>query len=109
MASEEELVNELRSMLGESLGEGVVESDSLFTNLQLIAWLDAEPYMEGAALKGWLTKMAHFAGLVNVVDGASSRELGMLIDNAERMVKLYSKLSLGPVAGRSRVGKIVRS
>lgn len=105
----EEQVTELRVMLGESISADGTEADSMFTSEQLGKWITvSSENLNIAAVKGWQAKMANFAGLVNVTDGAASREFSDLMDHAEVMVKMYSKLSLGPTAGRSRVGKIVR-
>lgn len=107
--TQEEKVTELRVMLGESITAESPEADSMFTNEQLGKWITASSdNLNIAAVKGWQAKMANFAGLVNVTDGAASREFSDLMDHAEVMVKMYSKLALGPTVGRSRVGKIVR-
>lgn len=102
-------ITELREMLGESIAEDSDETESLFLDSQLAAWIDSTSNLNAAAVKGWRTKMANYAGLVNVTDGAASREFSDLMGNAEVMVKMYTKLAQGPAAGRTRVGKIVRS
>lgn len=104
--------NTLREKLGEIIPDGGDESESMFTNAQLDAMLTRADSLDHAILDGWETKMAHWANLVTVVDGASSRELTALMDHAEKMIKYYGgKVSLGPEAinSRTRIGKIVRN
>lgn len=103
-----EAVAELRDMLGEPIPEGGTETDTLFTDAQLGKWVINYTNLDYAAVKGWQVKMAHFADLVDVTDGASSRKLGDLLNHAERMIIMHRKQALGPVAGRTRVGKIRR-
>jgi len=103
-------VRNLRGLLGESIPEGGNASDTMVSEEQLQAWLDDNPNnIDGAALSGWKYKMAHWAGLVNVVDGAASRNFSDLMEHAESMIKMYTKLAAGPTTGRARVGKITRS
>lgn len=108
MATAEE-ITALRSKLGESLGEGDDETSSLFSDVQVGIWVDSTTTMNGAALEGWQAKLAALSNLVNVTDGAASRELSDAFQNAMQMVKLYTKLAEGPAAGRSRIGRIVRT
>jgi len=93
----------VRLMLGEPTGD-----DSLFSDETINGWIDAAANLDAAILQGWRAKAAHFANLVNVTDGAASREFSDLLDNAAAMVKQYTSLARGPAAGRTRVGKIVR-
>lgn len=99
-------VTALRAMLGESVSEE--DEDSMFTDEVLQVWIDDSSTLNQAALTGWHTKLAHYANLVNVTDGASAREMGTLFTNAQAMVKLYTGLAQGPTFDRARVGKIVR-
>lgn len=108
MEASTENITELREMLGESLPEGGTEADSMFTNTQITTWLEAAVSIEAAALKGWRVKMAHYANLVNVTDGAASRELSDLMTHAQEMVTMYTRLARGITWGRTRVGKIRR-
>lgn len=103
-----EQISDLRVMLGETIAEGETEAETLFTDAQLTRWIEGTDNLEAAAAKGWQGKMANFANLVDVTDGAASRALSDLMENAKAMVAMYTKLSRGPVAGRARVGKIVR-
>jgi len=101
-------ITDVREMLGESVPQGGSEADTMFPNDRVTAWIDGSTSLEGAALSGWRAKAAHFANLVNVTDGAASREMSDLLDHALAMIKLYTGLSRGPAYGRSRVGKIIR-
>lgn len=102
-------IDELRENLAEVIPEGGEDTDTLFTNAKLTKWLESGISLNQASLRGWQAKLGHYAGLVDVADGASSRKMGDLFDHAERMIKMYTGLVKGPTAGRSRVGKIVRS
>lgn len=98
-----EQVTEVREMIGETDTD-----NTLFTDERIESWIDGSQTLEGAALTGWQRKAAHWAGLVNVTDGAASRTFSDLFDHAQNMIKTYTKLA-SPVAGRTRVGRIVRS
>lgn len=101
----------LRAKLGENVAEGGDLSDSFFTDAQLNEMLEASASLDEAILDGWETKMAHWANLVTVVDGASSRELTALMDHAEKMIDYYGKkVDVGPdgIGNRTRIGRIVR-
>ena len=103
MATIQEQIADVREMIGEP-----AEADSLFTDDRISSWINSASSLEAAALRGWRAKAAHFANLVNVTDGAASREMSDLLVNAQAMIKLYTGLSRGPAFGRTRVGKIVR-
>lgn len=98
----------VREALGETIPDSGTESDTLFTNEQVTGWLQNSVFLDAASYRGWLAKLALLVDLVNVTDGAASRELSDAHDHALAMVKLYAKLALGPASGRTRVGKIVR-
>lgn len=103
-----EQVTSLRLLLGETIPPGGTDEDTLFTDQQIGIWVDSNPDEERAAYDGWRAKAAQFANLVNVTDGAASRELGDLLTNARQMVSMYARSTSGPTEGRSRVGRIVR-
>lgn len=109
MATLAEEIAEARLLLGEPIPEGGTESDTLITDAQLTDWITDLPSLNAVLLRGWEVKRAHFASLVNVVDGASSREFEVLFERASQMVKTYSIAAEGPRSGRARVGRIVRS
>lgn len=109
MEASTENIAELRTMLGESIPADGTEADTMFTNAQITSWLTNNSSLASASLAGWQAKMANYAGLVNVTDGAASRDFSDLLENAAEMVKMYTRLAKGITYGRSRVGKIVRS
>lgn len=100
----------LREKLGELISEGGDESESFLTEAQLKVILGRSATINHAILDGWETKVAHWANLVTVVDGASSRELSKLMEHGDKMVKLYqAKIDEGDnVHTRVRIGRIVR-
>jgi hypothetical protein len=99
----------LRGLLGESIPEDGDETDTMFSDADLGVLIDEAPNMDRAAMQGWRNKAANFANLVNVVDGASSRDFSDLLDNAMQMVKLYTRSDgSGLTQGRTTIGRSVR-
>lgn len=101
-------VTALRLRLGESIPADGTAADTMFSEEQLQSIVDTTETADEAALEGWEIKKAALANLVNVTDGAASRELGMLFDHAVEMVDSYSKKINGRI-GRTRIGRITRS
>lgn len=108
MATESEITT-LRGKIGETIPPGGTAEDTLVTDEQVGAWFDSSTSLTSAAIEGWEYKLAHWAGLVNVTDGASSRALSHLMEHAQYMISFYNKKLLGTTRSRSRIGKIVRS
>lgn len=102
-------IDDLRVKLGEIIPSGGTESDTMFTNAQISSWIDSTSNIATAAVEGWEAKLAQWASLVTVIDGAAARELSDLMDHGELMLKYYTRKALGPARTRSRVGKIIRS
>lgn len=101
----------LREKLGEIIPSDGDESTSFFTDAKIVKILTRAKTMNAAILDGWETKMAHWANLVTVVDGASSRELTKLMEHAEAMIEYYGALvdkDPASLVGQTRIGKIVR-
>lgn len=102
-----------RQKTGEVIPDGGTEADTMFTDAQVTIWLGAASDMNHAVVEGWEAKIAAWASLVDVTDGAASRKLGDLMENAELMLKYYrGRIATGPGNGRSgrtRIGKIVRT
>lgn len=102
---------DLRASLRMKLGEPE-EAESVFTDAQIDLMLRGSTSLNRAAVTGWESKVAHFSGLVDVSDGAASRKLGKLYDNALDMLKYYRGQANQGVEStarsRSRVGKIIR-
>lgn len=112
MEATDPLKLELREKLGEMIPEDGDQSASFFTDDQIDAMLTKARTMDHAIIDGWETKMAHWANLVTVVDGASSRELTELMRHAESILDYYhKKVARGEndIRTRSRIGKIVRN
>lgn len=110
MTGETATQSELRGMLGETIPVDGTAADTLIPDEKLLdTWLKGSgDDLNKAALSGWRWKMAHWAGLVNVTDGAASRNFSDLMAHAETMINMYTKLSRGAAQGRSRVGRIER-
>jgi hypothetical protein len=106
----EDPAERLRLLLGEQVPEGGTDKDTLFTDSQIEQLLlETGNNLDRAAYEGWRIKAAHFANLVNVVDGNAVREMSDLYKNAESMIRVYLRSASGPTEGRTRVGKIVRA
>lgn len=103
-----EETEKLRRLLGETIPEDGDESSTLFTDDEVQQLLQETPNLEVAALEGWRRKAAHFANLVDTTEGNAQRKFGQLFQNAQAMIKLYTRSSSGPTEGRTRVGKIHR-
>jgi len=103
---------ELRTELRLKLGEPSETDGSIFSDDEVDVMLKVSGNILQATVAGWEHKASHFAGLVDVTDGAASRKLGSLLDNAEKMLKYYQrKLAFGPESPsrtRTRVGRIIR-
>lgn len=101
---------QLRKLLGEEIPEDGTSQDTLFSDEELQLLLSSNPgNLERAAYDGWRIKAAHFANLVDVTDGNASRAMSDLMDNADKMVKIFARSSLGPTEGRARIGRIRRT
>lgn len=108
-----QVLAQVRQKIGETIPSGGAASDTMFTDNEIMVWILAAPTLNHAVVEGWEAKLAHFANLVDVTDGASSRKLGELRLAAEEALKYYrGRIALGPTDGlartRTRIGKIVR-
>ena len=106
MASQDE-IQKLRELLDEIDETGFWSADAL---RKLI---DESVDLDEAAAKGWTTKAAQFAGLVDVQEGNSKRSLGDLYEQAVAMSKVFLERSSvsaeEPTAvRRSRTRKVER-
>jgi hypothetical protein len=103
---------DLRTDLRLKLGEPTEAEGSLFTDDQLDLMLRGSTNILWASVRGWEAKVAHFSNLVDVTDGAASRKLGTLYENALDMLKYYrGRVTGGPESTarvRTRIGKIIR-
>jgi hypothetical protein len=108
------LATTLRQKIGETIPQGGSATDTMFTDAEIQAWIEISATMDHAAVEGWEAKLAHFSNLVDVTDGAASRKLGDLAEQAEARLKYYrGRIAAGPDGGlarsRTRVGRIVRN
>lgn len=99
----------LRALLGESIQEGSTDADTFFSDIQIANLLSqADNNMNRAAFEGWRMKAAHYASLVNVVEGNAARQMSDLHKHATDMMKHFSTASDSNVSGRTRIGNIRR-
>jgi hypothetical protein len=63
-----------------------------WTDARLAAYVDANTNLFNAAAEIWGVKAGTYAGLVNVSESGSSRSLGDLLSQAQKMGKYYSDL-----------------
>lgn len=73
-------------------------NDSTYTDQVLAAIIDASSSMEAAAAQVWTEKAASFAGLVDVTESGSSRQLSQMQRHALEMRDKFA----GVVAGTGR-------
>jgi hypothetical protein len=105
------LRTKLRRKTGESIPEGGSAADTMFSDAALDEVLIEASDLNYAIVEVWEAKLAEWAGLVDVTDGAASRRLGSLMENGEARLKYYRGLiASGPAprSNRTRVGKIIR-
>lgn len=101
----------VRSMLGEEVPVGGNEGDTLFTEEKLADLIvAADGDLEAAASAGWRLKAAHYADLVDVSEGNSTRAMSDLHKNALAMAKYYAgEIASGALGSRNVViGEIAR-
>lgn len=100
----------VRALLGETIEVGGVDSDTMFTDAEILDILAvAADDVELAVVEGWRRKAAAYANLVDTSEGTSKRAMSDLHKNALRMVEsLTDTSSSGSVAGRTRSRQIVR-
>lgn len=105
MATENEL---LRMYLGEVIPEGGSDSDTMFSESEIQAFIDNSSSLNAAASMGWEIKAANLSVLVDMAEGSSRRSLRQRWENALSMANHYQELS-GPVsAGGTRIRDIGR-
>lgn len=101
--------DQLRLYLGEVVGPGQTETDTLFSDEQVQQFLDdADGSVVRAAREGWRAKAAELASLVDVTEGNSSRAMSQAHAQALDMVDHFNRLTSAPTDGRTRVGRIRR-
>lgn len=102
----------LRSLLGEEIPTGGSEADTLFTDEKINDLLTAAGGdADLAAASGWRVKAAHYADLVDVAEGNSSRAMSDLHKNALAMARAFggdAAVGVGTASGHVVIGKIER-
>lgn len=100
----------LRALLGEDIPANGAATDTLFTDEEILDFLDQTTgNVERAAYEGWRVKAARLANLVDTTEGNSQKKFSQLLDNANDMIKLYLRSSSGPTEGRTRIGRARRA
>ncbi len=108
------LRDKLRRKTGESIPEGGLDSDTMVTDEVLNSILRESATLNHAIVEIWEIKLAEWAALVDVTDGAASRRMGQLREAGENQIKYYRGLiasggdEAGMRMGRARVGSIRR-
>lgn len=107
------LRSQLRRKVGEPIPEGGSDEDTMFSDARIDELLQESNSLNQAIVSGWEDKLAQWASLVDVTDGAASRKLGQLIEAGNSQLKYYlGKVNQGPNDSlsrtRTRVGRIVR-
>lgn len=81
--------------------------DNGWTDERIGQYIDRETDLYLAASAIWTAKAARYASLVNVSESGSSRSLGSLIDNANKMALAYKAKSDTVTGGTIVEGDIV--
>lgn len=101
--------DQLRMYLGEVVGPGQTDEDTLFTDVEIQQFLDdAGSNVTRAAREGWRAKAAKLATLVDVTEGNSSRAMSQAHAQALDMVDHFNHMTSPKTDGRTRVGRIRR-
>lgn len=95
----------LRDRLGEPIPSDGSAADTLFSDEAIEDLLTRHGSVDAAVGEGWEIKAAKLAGMVDVTEGDSRRNLSALHRQAVTMVRRYDSSS---PAGRTRIGKISR-
>lgn len=82
-------IAEVRELINEDIPVGGTEADTLFTDVQVQAWIDATTTTDSAVVLGWRAKAAKYSDLVDTAEGTSKRAMSDLLANALKMLKLY--------------------
>jgi len=102
-------ITRLRQLIGEPIPAGGRATDTMYSDVEMQDFLDrAGNDLNRAAYIGWLAKAGVYANLVTTTEGNASRLNSDLRDHAMGMAKHYEGLLPLAVAGRTRIGKIVR-
>jgi hypothetical protein len=94
---------EIRLKLGEPIPEGGTDSDTLFSDVQVDNLVDKHGSVDEALGEGWQIKAGLLAGLVDVAEGGSKRNLSSLHQNALRMAEVYGFTEATAPGGQGHV------
>lgn len=105
MASTESIVL-FRQLVGEIVPGGGTDSDTMFTDDQVTAIIDAAADINSAAAEGWRQKAARYADMVDVSEAGESLDLSDLHEKALKQVKYFE--GLVSATGGTRIHKLAR-
>lgn len=98
----------LRQLLGERIPAGGDESDTLFSEQEILDFLsDAANDVNLAAYKGWLVKAAELSNLVTKAEGNATEQMSDLHKQAMKQVEMFAAIA-GVYQGKTRIGQITR-
>jgi hypothetical protein len=102
---------EIRLKLGEVIPEGGTDADTLFSDIQVDNLVDKHGSVDAALGEGWQIKAGLLAGLVDIAEGGSKRNLSSLYQNALRMAEVYgfNDLSSSGPSNHVRIRTLHRS
>lgn len=81
----------LRMLLGEVIPSGGTETDTLFTDEQILDLLARHGTPGNCCAEGWSTKAALLASMIDIADGDSKESMSQLHTNAIRMAKYHTE------------------
>lgn len=87
--------SEVRAKLGERIPQDGDDTDTMFTNAEILDLLATYGGVEGAVLEGWRRKAAEFASLVDTTEGTSKRAMSNLHAQALAQIKILETESTG--------------
>lgn len=93
--------SEVRAKLGERIPPAGSDSDTMFTNAEILDLLAAHGGVEGAVLEGWRRKAAEFANLVDTTEGTSKRAMSNLHAQALAQIKILTSEATGAPRAKS--------
>ena len=97
-------LSELRAQLGERIPAQGDESDTMFTNAELMDLIAV--HGDDSVLAGWRLKAAEFANLVDTTEGTSKRAMSDLHANAlKQIASLQSGVEVTRGARVHRLGR----
>lgn len=102
-------IADVRELIGETIPAGGTEADTLFTDVQVQAWIDATTTTDAAVVVGWKAKAGKYADLVDTAEGTSKRAMSDLHKNALAMAEAYTSSGDLSTTRRTRFHKLTRT